>query len=146
MQRSNLAIALSISVFQNYSHRETNLFTKELYFQSRINYNEIRAATLSSYFFAESFFLRITNCLEQLLRSKYFLVTNTLSNSFFLNINSFSAQLLFQRSFFSRISNYSEYVLFQSRYFFRTVTISEKELFWEQVFLLKKSLFSDNSP
>ena len=58
------------SVFQNTSHRETNLLSKHLYFQSSINYNEMRAATWSSYFFAKRFFFfRIPSCLQQLLPS-----------------------------------------------------------------------------
>ena len=47
--------------------------------------------------------------------------------SYFLKINTFSAQLLSRRSFFSRISNYSEYVLFRSRYLFWTPTFSQEE-------------------
>ena len=42
------ANALSFRVFQNTSHRETNFLSKQLYFQSSIDYTEIIAATWSS--------------------------------------------------------------------------------------------------
>ena len=42
--------------FQNTSHRETNFFLKQLYFQSNIDYVEMKAVTWSSYFFAERIF------------------------------------------------------------------------------------------
>ena len=40
------------SVFQNTSHCETNFFLNPLYFQSTIEYIEMRTANWSSYFFA----------------------------------------------------------------------------------------------
>ena len=48
--------ALSFSVFQNTNHLESNFLSKQLYFQSSIDYIEMRAATWSSYFFVERFF------------------------------------------------------------------------------------------
>ena len=134
MQRSNLANALSFSVIQDTSHDETNLLPKQLYFQSRIDYNEMRE-------FCREILFRIPSCLEQLLLSyKYFLSTIPFLISYFLKINTFSAQLLFRKSFFSRISNYSEHVLFrrsacseqlllQKRNFFRGRYLSKKSLF-----------------
>ena len=47
--------ALSFSVFQNTSHGETNFLSKQLYFQSSIDYTEIRAAAWSSYYIAKFF-------------------------------------------------------------------------------------------
>ena len=41
----SVAKALSFRVFHNIIHRETNFLSKQLYFQSSIDYTEIRAAT-----------------------------------------------------------------------------------------------------
>ena len=41
----HFANALSLRVFQNTSHRETNFLPKQLYFQSSIDYIDIRSAT-----------------------------------------------------------------------------------------------------
>ena len=137
MQRSNLANTLSFSVIQDTSHCETNLLSKQLYFQSRIDYNEIRV-------FRREIFFRIPSCLEQLLPCyKYFLLTILFLISYLLKINTFSAQLLvtFCYCFFSRISNYSEHallwrsayseqLLFQRRNIFRGRYFLEKSLFW----------------
>ena len=123
-----MANALSFSLIQDTSHGETNLLSKQLYFQSRIDYNEMRD-------FCREIFFRIPSCLEQLLPSyKYFLLTILFLISYFLKINTFSAQLLFRKSFFSRISNYLEHVLFRSSAY------SEQLLFRGRYFL-KKSLF-----
>ena len=108
---------------------ETNFKFKQLYFQSSIDYNEMRAATWSSYFSKACFIQKIFNCLVQLLLSNNcFLVANTVSDQL-LEDKYFFSTATFQRSFFSRISNYSERVLFRSSYFFRTNTFSEEELF-----------------
>ena len=48
LQSSTVANALSFSVFQNTSHREINFLSKQQYFQDRIDYIEMRAATWSS--------------------------------------------------------------------------------------------------
>ena len=133
MQWTHLANALSFSAFQSTSHRETNLLSKQLYFQSRTDDNEMRD-------FHREIFFRITSCLEQLLPScKYFLLTILLV-SYFSKINTFSSQLLFQRSFFSRISNYSEYVLCPSGGYFEQLLFQKRNLFRSRYFL-KKSLF-----
>ena len=134
MRRSNLANALSFSVIQDTSHGETNLLSKQLYFQSRIDYNEMRD-------FCREIFFRIPSCLEQLLPSyKYFLLTILFLITYFLKINTFSAQLMFRSSFFSRISNYSEYVLFRSGAYSEQLLFHNSNLFRGRYFL-KKSLF-----
>ena len=56
LQPSSFANALSFSVFQNTSHRKTNFLSKQLYFQSSIDYIEMRPATSSRYVFVERFF------------------------------------------------------------------------------------------
>ena len=133
MQRSNLANTLSFSVIQDTSHCETNLLSKQPYFQSRIDYNEIRD-------FCREIFFRIPSCLEQLLPSyKYFLLTILFLISYFLKINTFSAQLLFQ-SFSSRISNYSKYALFRSDAYSEQLLFQKRHIFRGRYFL-KKSLF-----
>ena len=138
MQRSNLANAISFSVFQNSSHRETNLLSKHLYFQSSIVYNEMID-------FIREIFFRIPSCLEQLLPSyKYFLVTMLFLISYFSKINTFPPQLLFWGNFFSRISNYSGYVLFQSGAYSELLHFQKRNLFRGRHFL-KKVTFSDRS-
>ena len=85
-------------------------------------------------------------CLEQLLLSNnYFLITVTFQVSYFLKINTFSAQLLLRRSYFFRKSNYSEHVIFRSRCLFRTATFSEEQLFQEHVFLENSYFFGKAS-
>ena len=75
-----LANVLSFSIIQNTSHREPNLLSKQLYFQSSIDYNEMRDLHRET-------FLRIPSCLEQLLPSyNYFLVTIVFLISCFLKI------------------------------------------------------------
>ena len=134
MQRSNLANALSFSLIQDTSHGETNLLSKQLYFQSRIVHNEMRD-------FCKEIFFRIPSCLEQLLPSyKYFLLTMLFLISYFFKINTFSAQLLFRKSFFSRISNYSEHVLFWRSAYSEQLLLQRRNLFRGRYFL-KKSLF-----
>ena len=134
MQWTHLANALSFSAFQSTSHCETNLLSKQLYFQSRTDDNEMRD-------FHREIFFRIPSCLEQLLPScKYFLLTILFLVSYFSKINTFSSQLLFQRGFFSRISNYSEYVLFPSGAYFELLLFQKRNLFRSRYFL-KKSLF-----
>ena len=134
MQRSNLANALSFSLIQDTSHGETNLLSKQLYFQSRIDHNEMRD-------FCREIFFRIPSCLEQLLPSyKYFLLTILFLISYFLKINTFSAQLLFRKSFFSTISNYSGYVFFQSGAHSEQLLFQKRNLFRGRYFL-KKSPF-----
>ena len=64
--------------------------------------------------------------------------------SYFLTINTFSAQLLFRRSFFTRVTNYLEHVLFRSRCFIRTAALSEEELF-RSTYFFKTATFSDSS-
>ena len=131
MQRSNLANTLSFSVIQDTSHCETNLLSKQPYFQSRIDYNEIRD-------FCREIFFRIPSCLEQLLPSyKYFLLTILFLISYFLKINTFSAQLLFRKSFFSTISNYSGYVFFQSGAHSEQLLFEKRNLFRGRYFLNK---------
>ena len=134
MQRSNLAVALSFSVFQNTIHLETILLPKHLYFQSRIAYKEMRN-------FRREIFFRIPSCLGQLIPSyKYFVLTILFLINYFLKINTFSAQLLFRKSFFFRISNYSEYVLFRSGAFYGQLLFQKRNLFRGRYFLIK-SLF-----
>ena len=86
--------------------------------QYRLYWNE--SSHLKQLLFCRKISIRIPSFQEQLLLfDNYFLVTNTFSDfliSFFLKINTFSAQLLFRGSFLSRISNYSEHVLFRRRY------------------------------
>ena len=134
MQRSNLAKAPSFSVFQNTIHLETILLSKHLYFQSRIDYNEMRN-------FRREIFFRIPSCLGQLIPSyKYFVWTILFLINYFLKINTFSAQLLFRKSFFFRISNYSEYVLFRSGAFYGQLLFQKRNLFRGRYFLIQ-SLF-----
>ena len=115
----------------------SNLLSMQLYFQSSIYFNDMRD-------FRREIFFRITSCLDQLrLFYKYFMVTILFLISYFLKINNFSAQVLFQRSFFSRVSNYLEYqsmqyleaVLILNSYFFRGGTFLGASISW------KKSLF-----
>ena len=132
MQSSTFANALSFSVFQNTGYRQTNFLSRQLHFQSSINYTEIREATWSSYFLEKCFFFRSRSCSEELLLSgNYFLVTNNLSDQLLLEYKCFISAItvLFRRSYFFRISNYSKHVLFRSRQFFQTATFSEEELF-----------------
>ena len=85
LQSSTFAKALSFSVFQNTIHHETNFSSKQLYFQSSIDYTEMRPATWCSYFFCKIFFFKTPICLvELLLSNNYFLVTNTLSDQLLL--------------------------------------------------------------
>ena len=138
MQRSSLANALSLSVFQNTSHREPNLLSKQLYFQSSIDYNEMID-------FHREIFFKIPSCLEQLLPSyNYFLVTILFLISYFLKINTFSAQLLFWRSFFFRISNYPECVLFRSGAYSEQLLFQKRNLFSGR-YILQKVTFSNGS-
>ena len=62
---------LSFNEFQNTSHREINFLSKQLYFQSNIDFIEMRAATWSSYFFAIGFFSEHLN----VWISYFFLIT-----------------------------------------------------------------------
>ena len=87
-----MANALSFSVIQDTSHGETNLLPKQLYFQSRIDDNEMRD------FYREMFF-RIPSCLEQLL-----LVNNTFSN-----------QLLLEDKYFFSTATVSEELFLQNK-------------------------------
>ena len=131
MQWSTFTNALSFSVFQNTNHHETNFSSKQLYFQSSIDYTEMRAATWSSYFFANKIFPK-PSCLEELLLSNnYFLVTNTFCDQLLLEYKCFfsTATIMFRRSYFCRISNYSKHLLFQRRQFFQRATFSEEEPF-----------------
>ena len=142
MQRSNLANALSFSVFHNTSHRKPNLLSKQLYFQRSFDHNEMRD-------FRREIFFRIPSCLEQLLPSyNYFLVTIPFLISYFLkiyiSINTFPAQLLFWGSFFSRISNYPEYVLFRNGAYSEQLNFQKRNLF-RGMYFLKKVTFSDSS-
>ena len=100
LQPSNLAKALSFSIFQNISHLEANLLPKQLYFQSSIDYNEMR-----------DFRTEISEYL--VVWSSYFLVTILFLICCFLKINIFLAQLLFRSMYFS------EAVLILNSYFFR---------------------------
>ena len=134
MQRSNLANSLSFSVIQDTIHGETNLLPKQLYFQSRINVNEMRD-------FCREIFFRIPSCLEQLLPSyKYFLSTIPFLINYFFKINTFSAQLLFRKSFFCRISNHSEHVLVRRSAYSVQLLLQRRNLFRGRYFL-KESLF-----
>ena len=95
--------ALSFSAFQKTSRRETNLLSKHLYFQSSIDYIEMRVAISSSCFFCRNIIFRIPNCMEQLLLSNiYFLVTNTLSKHvYFFQAGASSESYFFIRGIFS---------------------------------------------
>ena len=138
MQRSRDPCALSFSVFRNSSHRETNLLSKQLYFLSSIDYNEMRD-------FRRGIFFRIPICVDQLLPSyKCFFITTLFLISYFLKINTFSAQLLFRRNFFSRISNYSEYVFFRSCAYSGQLLYEKRNLFRGR-YLYKNVTFSDSS-
>ena len=69
VQWSNLANTLSFSALRNTSHHETNLLSKQLYFQSS-NYNEIHESScLKQLLFCRKIFFRVSSCLEQLLLS-----------------------------------------------------------------------------
>ena len=88
-----------------------------------------------------------TECL--IVWSSYFLLLSILVTilflvSYFLKINTFSAQLLSRRNIFSRIRNYSEYVLFPCGVYFEQRLFQKKNLFRSRYFL-KKSLFYDSS-
>ena len=110
LQRSYLTSALTFSAFRNSGHRQTNLLSKRLYFQSSIDYNEMRD-------FRRDIFFRIPICVDQLLPSyKYFLVTILFLISYFLKINTFSAQLQFRRNFL------------RGRYFLKNVTFSDSSV------------------
>ena len=131
MQRSNLANALSFSIFPNTSHLETNLLSKHLYFQSRIDYNKMRD-------FRREIFFRTPSCLGQLIPPyKYFVLTILFLINYFLKINTFSTQLLFRKSFFFRISNYSEYVLFRNGAYSGQLLFQKRNLFRGRSFLKK---------
>ena len=120
-----LPMQLSFNLFLNTSYRETNFWSKHLYFQNSIDYIEIRTAIWSLHFFCRQKFLRILSCLEQLLLpSNYSCLQILFLISYSLKINTFSGQLPFRRNLFSRISNYSEHVLFRSWCFFRRATFS----------------------
>ena len=114
LQRSNLANAFSFSLFQNTSHRETNRSS----YISRAVSNIIRweqpleAVTFSQRdLFSE--YKKLSGAATSFLSLFLsFLISNL------LQINTFSAQLLFRRSFLSRLNNYSIYVLFRSKYLF----------------------------
>ena len=129
--------------FQRIWEHQLNFLSKQLYFQSNIDYTEMRGATWSSFFFAERFFSEYL-----VVWSSYFFLTTApwlqgrFLISYFLKINSFSVKLHFWKNFFSRMSNYSEHVLFgagasseqllfqkknffRSRYFLKTVTFPE---------------------
>ena len=125
MQPSNFAKALSFSVFQNTTHHETNFLSKQLYFQSNIDYIEIQLLCPEPYFFL------ITSSWQQ---------TNFLI-SYFLKTNTFSAQLLFRRRFFSRISDCSEHILSRSRYFLPNSYFLRKRAFLGGGVSWKQSLF-----
>ena len=64
---------LSFSVFQNTSHCETNFLSNQLYFQTSIDYTEMRAAIEGASFSQKNFFS------EQLVvwSSFFFLVTTS---------------------------------------------------------------------
>ena len=135
MLSSNFTNALYFSVFQNTSHRETKFLSKQPYFQSSIDYIEMRATTWSSYYIEERMFFRIPSCLEQLLLpNNYSLVTYTFSDQLLLEDKYFFSTATLLKEPFSRKSSYSEHVLFRSKYFFRTATFSEEELerTWKQ--------------
>ena len=119
MQRSNLTNALSFSVIQDTTHCETKLLSKQLYFQSRIDYNKMRD-------FCRKIFFRIPSCLEQLLPSyKYFLFTAPFLISYFSNRHSYC----FRRAF-SPVK-----VIIQSMYFFEGVLILNSYFFRGGTFL-----------
>ena len=130
MQSFVFSNALSFSVFQNTSNQEINFSSKQLYFQSSIDYTEMRAAPWGSYFFANKIFSK-PSCLEELLLSNnYFLVTNTFSDQLLLEYKCFfsTATIMFQRSYFCRIQNIyffdadssSKELLFQKKNLFRS--------------------------
>ena len=101
------AKALSFSVFQDTSHWETNFSSKQLYFQSKIDYFSIRGSTWNSCFFAERF------CSEYLVAwSSYFLVTH---------------------AYFE----HAEHVVFWSSYFLKGGTFSGAGTSWKQSLFLK---------
>ena len=114
-------------MFQNTSHREINFFSKQLYFQSRINLIEIRAAIWSWYFITKRLFFRTRSCLEQLL----------LSNNYFLVTNTFSDQLLLedQDSYSFGGATFSELIIIQNMYIFEVAGSSKQVLFLKNLFL-----------
>ena len=75
---------------------------------------------------------------------KYFFVTVVFLISFFLKINTFSAQLLIRTRFFSGISNYSKYVLFRSDAYSEQLLFQEMILFRGRYFI-KNVTFSVSS-
>ena len=132
MQSSSPANALSFSVFHNASNRETSFLSKQLHFPKSeiVTFSQ---KDFSKYLLVLSNFLfLITTSWRQIL----FLI------SYFLKINTFSAELPFRRSVPSRISNYSENALFRSRHFFRTF---QKKNFFRRRYFLKRVTFYDSS-
>ena len=102
MQLSTFANVLSFSVFQNTSHLETNFSSKQLYFQSSIDYTEMRwEQPLGAATFSQNFFFKTLSCLEELL----------LSNKYLLVINTFSDQLLLEDEHFFSTATVLEEVL-----------------------------------
>ena len=128
MQLSNLANAPSFSVFHNTSRCETNLLSKQVI--SRAELIITKWEIFGARFFPEYLLLP---------SYKYFLLTILFLVSYFLKINAFSAQLLFQ-SFSSRISNYSKYALFRSDAYSEQLLFQKRHIFRGRYFL-KKSLF-----
>ena len=129
--------------FQRIWEHQLNFLLKQLYFQSNIDYTEMRAATWSSFCSAERFFSEYLVAWS----SYFFLIIvpwwqGRFLISYFLKINNFSVKLHFWKNFFSRMSIYSEHLLFEagasseqlffqkknffrSRYFLKTVTFTE---------------------
>ena len=66
---------------------------------------------------------------KQLYFQSSYLNQLLLSNTYFLKIITFSAQLLFWKRLLFRISNYLQHLLFRSGYVFRTVNFSEEKPF-----------------
>ena len=82
LQPFTLASALSFSVLQNTSYRETKFVLKQLHFLGDIGYIQIRAATpLKQLLSRKNNFFRTSSCLVQSLPSKnYFLIKHTFSD------------------------------------------------------------------
>ena len=111
--------------FQRISEHQlpgNNFLIKAAVFSEQHRLYQNKSSHLKQIFFRRNIFFKIPTCLEQLLLpNNYSLVSNTFSNSYFLKINTFSAQRLFRRRLLSRKSNYSEHALFRGRCFFWTV-------------------------
>ena len=143
MQAHNFGKADSFSVFQNTNYCKTIFLSKQLYFQSRVDY---KTTTWNSYFFYRNNLSRILSYLEQLLLpNKYSLVTNT-----------FFDQLLFENKYFFSATTVSEKLFLLNMYLYIACTFSEQVhirnnyLFGRRNFLgnryiLKTATFCDNS-